>query len=75
MGKDSSIIFNFFESDCTSELCQHFSIDPQKLDATLKRYDVDDIFDIIDELEINLETPIDNVQVIGIISQQPLTVK
>lgn len=64
MGKDSSIIFNFFESDCTSELCQHFSIDPQKLDATLKRYDVDDIFDIIDELEINLETPIDNVQVI-----------
>lgn len=64
MGKDSSIIFNFFESDCKPELCQHFSIDPQKLDATLKRYDVDDIFDIIDELEINLETPIDNVQVI-----------
>lgn len=65
MSKDSSIIFNFFTSDCKPELCQHFSIDPQKLDATLKRYDcVDDIFDIINELEINLETPIDNVKVI-----------
>ncbi|EOQ39655.1 hypothetical protein [Butyricicoccus pullicaecorum] len=64
MDKDTSIIFNFFKSDCTSEFCRHFSIAEKDLTATLDKYQsAHDISDIINELEINLETPIDNVKV------------